>query len=513
MKKIIISLSILFFLFIPVFVNAQTDQRCFTKEQCVQARSDYSNLDADAGFVEKKECGKVPEGSVNGTAGELMGYCLPSTEAITQIKIGGKRNFAHIGDFLTYLYKYGVMIAGILATVMIIIAGLQWVASGGNSATVGKAKKRIFGAVIGLVLAVGSYTILETINPALVELRLPQVWMLNKIGLAPVSCENLDTGSKVALAISSAFLKSDAISSEKKAEIEQENLKKIDYSLVKPENTECGSKYFIEGVGDQTCLGFTCPQTNTNLRVCSPFDIGPNNTQISSPYCAPYQVGFRFSINSLMETLTNMIPFAGVFVNKLEDDSNEKWLDTGLDAFYVQPVCNDRNGKPHAYKDNEKQWGDDSNEQKSAVKSYKGSGFDTFEFFIGGQTNQSLNNTTSNIKPAYYEQHWCPHDHEIAGFYFAIELNKDWGPNDSLLWIGKGSQTPKVGTWNGIHDGGTFFTVEDLTKGIYLDVVIDAETLEKVLDAGKTWPTEQRPVSQKTQQQFSPQNQPTGSKI
>ena len=58
-----------------------------------------------------------------------------------------------------------------LAIVLIIVAGLQWTVSGGNPEMIKRAQKRISGALIGLALAVGSYTILYTINPELVEFR------------------------------------------------------------------------------------------------------------------------------------------------------------------------------------------------------------------------------------------------------------------------------------------------------------------------------------------------------
>ncbi len=77
--------------------------------------------------------------------------------------------FPFLGEYLAAAYRYAVGAAAILAIVIIIISGLQWAASAGNQETIGSAKKRIFGALIGLFLAVGSYTILYTINPELTE--------------------------------------------------------------------------------------------------------------------------------------------------------------------------------------------------------------------------------------------------------------------------------------------------------------------------------------------------------
>ncbi len=76
-----------------------------------------------------------------------------------------------LGEYLSAIYRYLVVFAGLLAVIIIIISGIQWSASGGNSGTIESAKNRIIGALTGLGLAVGSYIILYTINPELVAFR------------------------------------------------------------------------------------------------------------------------------------------------------------------------------------------------------------------------------------------------------------------------------------------------------------------------------------------------------
>src|SRR3989338_3420457 len=69
------------------------------------------------------------------------------------------------------MYKYAVAIASIVAVIMIIVSGFMWTASGGNPEMITSAKKRILGAVTGLILITGSYTILYAVNPELVQFR------------------------------------------------------------------------------------------------------------------------------------------------------------------------------------------------------------------------------------------------------------------------------------------------------------------------------------------------------
>ncbi|MDP3784566.1 MAG: pilin [bacterium] len=78
-------------------------------------------------------------------------------------------------DFLSYarfLYPFMLSVAAILAVFMIVFAGIQMMAAVGNPGMIESAKKRIWAAIGGLLLAVGSFLILRTINPDLIKLQL-----------------------------------------------------------------------------------------------------------------------------------------------------------------------------------------------------------------------------------------------------------------------------------------------------------------------------------------------------
>ncbi len=76
-----------------------------------------------------------------------------------------------IGEYLQGIYNYSLSIAGILAAIMLMAAGVLWLTSRGDSGQVSKAKNMIFGSILGLAILFLSYTILYTINPELVKLR------------------------------------------------------------------------------------------------------------------------------------------------------------------------------------------------------------------------------------------------------------------------------------------------------------------------------------------------------
>jgi hypothetical protein len=68
-----------------------------------------------------------------------------------------------------------VSIAGILAVVVIMYGGLRWATSAGNEQTISTAKETIISAIVGLLLVLGSYVILNFINPELVNLKYAKV--------------------------------------------------------------------------------------------------------------------------------------------------------------------------------------------------------------------------------------------------------------------------------------------------------------------------------------------------
>ncbi len=76
-----------------------------------------------------------------------------------------------IGDYISYIYKYGLSIAGILAALMLMGGGVIWLTSGGDAGKVGKAKTIIVSSITGLLILFSTYLILYQINPELVKLN------------------------------------------------------------------------------------------------------------------------------------------------------------------------------------------------------------------------------------------------------------------------------------------------------------------------------------------------------
>lgn len=83
---------------------------------------------------------------------------------------GGTRSVANPTQYIQLVYSFALGIVGIIATVLIMMGGVQWISAAGNEAIIGKAKEIIIAAVTGLVIALLSYIILLVINPKLINI-------------------------------------------------------------------------------------------------------------------------------------------------------------------------------------------------------------------------------------------------------------------------------------------------------------------------------------------------------
>ena len=86
-----------------------------------------------------------------------------------------------------YFYEWGIALGGLAVFIVLIIAGFQYLTSVGDPTKMKEAMDRIESAFLGLVLLLGSWLILNTINPELTTLRLPPT-DLAKIGQLECNC-------------------------------------------------------------------------------------------------------------------------------------------------------------------------------------------------------------------------------------------------------------------------------------------------------------------------------------
>ncbi|MDO9399471.1 MAG: pilin [bacterium] len=91
-----------------------------------------------------------------------------------------------IGEYISGIYKYAIGIVGILAAIILMVAGVIWLTAGGNASQITEAKAWITASLTGLVIALCSYTILYQVNPDLLALKPLKITSVAKIN-TPIS--------------------------------------------------------------------------------------------------------------------------------------------------------------------------------------------------------------------------------------------------------------------------------------------------------------------------------------
>ena len=302
--KIFFALVLLILIFAPQ-ISFAIDTRCWVKSSCEAGGGTFYGPTDETKDVCGGETILGPSGS-----NEPLGFCMPVGQATTGMGFSGKKTFANFGEFIKWIYQYGIQVGAVLAVVMIIVAGIQWATSGGSQDKIGSARKRIGGSLMGLFLLLMSYVVLNIINPYMVNLRMPQIWKINTLGLTPPYCDMIKDGKKVS----------------------STNQPPFTIDPTDPKNTECGKKYYVEGTADLTCSGRTCPNplsvcTSYELKFISP-DEGSEKKNGES-WCAgdgKYRIVLIYKVDSFIQKMAGGKGAAGALVNVLE---TKKWIDYG----------------------------------------------------------------------------------------------------------------------------------------------------------------------------------------
>ncbi len=115
---------------------------------------------------------------------------LNLTEVKNTLDEDGNIHLPWIGQYVSALYKFGMVAASIIAVVMLILQGARIITSGGGEAKMA-AYKRVAQIIIGLFLVWGSYFILYNINPDLVNFKALKVKYIEPIPL-PEDQDNIE---------------------------------------------------------------------------------------------------------------------------------------------------------------------------------------------------------------------------------------------------------------------------------------------------------------------------------
>ncbi len=102
-----------------------------------------------------------------------------------------------LATYVISFYNYGLAFSGILATLILMGAGIIWLSSGGDSGKITQAKKLITSAIVGLLILVCAWMILNTINPNLTKLSNIETQVVKRKEISVINCCNSKIGLTV----------------------------------------------------------------------------------------------------------------------------------------------------------------------------------------------------------------------------------------------------------------------------------------------------------------------------
>ncbi len=182
------------------FVGCFTDQqfyptenpKCWTEEQCKAwtGNSHGSTIHAtwDASEGMPYDCTKTKTGL------KEQKYCYADEAPYTlNVPIGSITEIENLPTYINIVYTWLLPAAALIAVVMMMLGGLQYVLSRGKSKYIEKAKTRITNAITGVVILLSIFVILNLIDPRLTVFNALKVPMIREVTLldAASSCEAL----------------------------------------------------------------------------------------------------------------------------------------------------------------------------------------------------------------------------------------------------------------------------------------------------------------------------------
>jgi len=86
-----------------------------------------------------------------------------------------------IAVYIKAIYNYFLLVGGLVAVIALMVGGVIWLISAGNTSRISEAKAWITGSITGVVVLLSSYVLLYQINPNLIELNFLKIESIEAI--------------------------------------------------------------------------------------------------------------------------------------------------------------------------------------------------------------------------------------------------------------------------------------------------------------------------------------------
>lgn len=110
---------------------------------------------------------------------------IPFSSLGEELQISGDT----IGLYIKAVFEFGLAVVVILAVIMIIVGGVKWIISGGDSGKITQAKDQILKALTGLIIGLFAVFMLQTVSPGTVSFKSLDITSIAGIGCCQIGAE------------------------------------------------------------------------------------------------------------------------------------------------------------------------------------------------------------------------------------------------------------------------------------------------------------------------------------
>lgn len=169
-----------------------------TEKRCNDIAKDYSKVDWQAGkHAIGNECKVVTQRQIGDPTIFTPAVTIPGSEYVAGQSVALPESTLPLANYIIAIFKYSIGVIGILAVVVMMVGGVLWLTSGGNSEQIKQAKHWMGGSIAGLVLAFGSFLLLSMVNTSLVKFNITPVQRVDKVGIDVGCCKKTLADDKV----------------------------------------------------------------------------------------------------------------------------------------------------------------------------------------------------------------------------------------------------------------------------------------------------------------------------
>lgn len=164
----------------------QTPERnpyCFTEKVCAKQKGLLDKKQAKECVPKQSYCYPDPKYAVKTELSVSIPNPLDKDKPLVEV--------SDFGDYINAIVKWMLGIGFVIVVVLIMVGGLQYVLGAASPDLVKKGKTRMTNAIQGFVLLLCSYVILYSVNPYLVNMKIPQYPMIKRVDLIEnAKCED-----------------------------------------------------------------------------------------------------------------------------------------------------------------------------------------------------------------------------------------------------------------------------------------------------------------------------------